>query len=117
MMPPGSPAARLPVNTKKEHEIPLFRDLLDKIPAQDLKDAVICADQMHTQRKHAAKTGKAGTFSLFTIGGNQHKLFDAASALPWRALAGESWTIDRGHGRVHARTITTLPPAEQIPGK
>ncbi len=108
----GTTAAQLPVNTKKTNEIPVFRDLLKKIP--DLKDAVISADQMHTQRKHAKAIGAAGAFFLFTIGGNQEKLFDAADALPWRAFAGEAWTVDRGHGRTDARTIKTLPPAEQI---
>ena len=113
----GTTAAQLPVNTRKENEIPVFRDLLDKIPADDLKDAVISADQMHTQRKHVRKIEKAGAFFLFTIGGNQQKLFDAADALPWRALAGESWTVDRGHGRVDVRTIKTLPPAGLITEK
>ena len=113
----GTTAAQLPVNTRKENEIPVFRDLLDKIPAGDLKDAVISADQMHTQRKHVKKIEKAGAFFLFTIGGNQQKLFDAADALPWRALAGESWTVDRGHGRVDVRTIKTLPPAGLITEK
>jgi predicted transposase YbfD/YdcC len=90
------------------------RDLLDKIPADDLKDAVISADQMHTRRAHAQKIEAAGAFFLFTIGDNQEKLFDAADALPWRAFAGEAWTVDRGHGRIDARTIKTLPPTEQI---
>jgi hypothetical protein len=72
---------------------------------------------MHTQRKHVKKIGKAGAFFLFTIGGNQQKLFDAADALPWRAFAGEAWTIDRGHGRIDVRTIKTLPPAGLIAGK
>jgi predicted transposase YbfD/YdcC len=110
----GTTAAQLPVNTKKENEIPVFRDLLDKIPAGDLKDAVISADQMHTQRRHVQKIEKAGAFFLFTIGGNQQKLFDAADALPWRDFAGEAWTVDRGHGRVDARTIKTLPPSGLI---
>jgi predicted transposase YbfD/YdcC len=108
----GTTAAQLPVNTSKENEIPVFRDLLDKIP--DLKDAVISADQMRTQHKHAEKIEAAGAFFLFTIGDNQEKLFDAADALPWRALAGEAWTVGRGHGRVDARTIKTLPPNEAI---
>ena len=69
---------------------------------------------MHTQRKHAAKIDKAGAFFLFTIGGNQRKLFDAADALPWRAIAGEAWTVDRGHGRIDVRTIKTLPPTPAI---
>jgi predicted transposase YbfD/YdcC len=110
----GTTAAQLPVNTKKTNEIPVFRDLLDKIPPGDLKDAVISADQMHTQRKHAKKIDAAGAYFIFTIGDNQEKLFDAADALPWRAIAGEAWTVDRGHGRIDARTIKTLPPAAQI---
>ena len=48
----GTTAAQLPVD-KKTNEIPVFRELLEKIPAGDLEDAVITADQMHTQRKHA----------------------------------------------------------------
>jgi predicted transposase YbfD/YdcC len=110
----GTTAAQLPVNTKKENEIPVFRDLLDKIPAGDLKDAVISADQMHTQRKHARKIEAAGAYFIFTIGDNQEKLFDAADALPWRDFAGKAWTVDRGHGRIDARTVKTLPPTELI---
>jgi predicted transposase YbfD/YdcC len=109
----GTTAAQLPVD-KKTNEIPVFRDLLDKIPPGDLKDAVISADEMHTQRKHAKKIEAAGAYFIFTIGGNQEKLFDAADALPWKAFAGEAWTVDRGHGRVDARTIKTLPPTPQI---
>lgn len=110
----GTTAAQLPVNTKKENEIPVFRDLPDKIPPEDLKGAVISADQMHTQRKHAEKIDAAGGFFLFTIGDNQEKLSDAADALPWRAFSGEDWTVDRGHGRIDVRTIKTLPPNEAI---
>jgi len=110
----GTTAAQLPVNTKKTNEIPVFRDLLDKIPGDDLTGAVISADQMHTQRKHAKKIEAAGAYFIFTIGDNQQKLFDAADALPWRAFAGEAWTVDRGHGRIDVRTIKTLPPTGQI---
>jgi predicted transposase YbfD/YdcC len=109
----GTTAAQLPVHGKT-NEIPVFRDLLEKIPPGGLKDAVISADQMHTQRKHAEKIDAAGAFFIFTIGGNQEKLFDAADALPWRAFAGEAWTVDRGHGRIDARTIKALPPTAQI---
>ncbi len=109
----GTTAAQLPVDGKT-NEIPVFRDLLDKIPGGDLKGAVISADQMHTQRRHAGKIDAAGAFFIFTIGDNQEKLFDAADALPWRSFAGQAWTVDRGHGRTDARTIKTLPPTEQI---
>jgi len=109
----GTTAAQLPVHGKT-NEIPVFRDLLKKIPAGDLKDAVISADQMHTQRKHARQIRAAGAHFVFTIGENQPGLSGAADALPWESFAGEAWTIDRGHGRVDARTIKTLPPTEQI---
>lgn len=102
------------MHTEKTNEIPVFRDLLDKIPPEELEDAIISADQMHTQREHVKKITAAGAFFLFTIGDNQQKLFDAADALPWRAIAGETWTVDRSHGRVDARTIKTLPPNEPI---
>jgi hypothetical protein len=110
----GTTAAQLPVNTKKTNEIPVFLDLLDKIPPGDLKGAVVSGDQMHTQRKAVKKIDAAGGFFLFTIGDNQAKLFDAADALPWRSFLGEAWTVDRGHGRIDARTIKTMPPAGQI---
>jgi predicted transposase YbfD/YdcC len=110
----GTTAAQLPVDVKKTNEIPVFRQLPGKIPAAGLKDAVITADQMHTQRKHARKIEAAGAFFIFTIGENQKRLFDAAGALPWESIAGEAWTVDRGHGRADARTIKTLPPTERI---
>ena len=71
---------------------------------------MITADEMHTQRKHARKIDAAGGFFVFTIGENQPKLFAAADALPWESIAGDAWTVDRGHGRVDVRTIKTLPP-------
>ena len=108
----GTTAAQLPVDVRKTKEIPVFRQLLKKIP--DLAGAVITADQMHTQRKHARAIDAAGAFFLFTIGENQPLLFDAAGALPWESVAGEAWTVDRGHGRVDVRTIKTLPPTERI---
>ncbi len=107
----GTTAAQLPVGVKKTNEIPVFRDLLEKIPQEDLKGAVISADEMHTQREHARKIHAAGAFLIFTIRENQPRLFDAADALPWKSIAGEAWTVNRGHGRVDARTIKTLPPS------
>ena len=110
----GTTAAQLPVDVMKTNEIPVFRQLLGKIPDADLKDAVITADQMHTQRKHARQIDAAGAYFIFTIGENQPRLFDAADALPWESVAGEAWTVDRGHGRIDVRTIKTLPPTERI---
>jgi predicted transposase YbfD/YdcC len=110
----GTTAAQLPVDVTKTNEIPVFRQLLRKIPGEDLAGAVITADQMHTQREHARKIDAAGAFFIFTIGENQPGLFAAAGALPWESVAGEAWTVDRGHGRTDVRTIKTLPPTERI---
>jgi len=108
----GTTAAQLPVDVRKTNEIPVFRELLKKVP--DLAGAVITADQMHTQRKHARVIEAAGAFFIFTIGENQPLLFEAAGALPWESVAGEAWTVDRGHGRTDVRTIKTLPPTGRI---
>jgi DDE_Tnp_1-associated len=110
----GTTAAQLPVDVTKTNEIPVFRQLLGKIPAGGLAGAVITADQMHTQREHTRLIDAAGAFYVFTIGENQPLLFAAADALPWQSVAGEAWTVDRGHGRVDARTIKTLPPTRGI---
>jgi hypothetical protein len=61
----GTTAAQLPVNVKKTNEIPVFRDLLKKVP--DLAGAVISADEMHTQRRHARDIHAAGAFYIFTL--------------------------------------------------
>ena len=106
----GTTAAQLPVNTKKTNEIPVFRQLLNKIPDGDLAGAVITADQMHTQRKHATLIRRKGAYWVLTIGENQPKLFAAADAMCWRAVAVDAWTADRGHGRIDVRTIKVLPP-------
>ncbi|MGH3232979.1 MAG: ISAs1 family transposase, partial [Streptosporangiaceae bacterium] len=110
----GTTGAQLPAGTRKTNEIPVFRQLLKKIPGEELKGAVITADQMHTQREHARRIRAAGAHFIFTIGENQPRLFGAAGALPWESVAGEAWTVDRGHGRTDVRTIKTLPPTERI---
>ena len=110
----GTTAAQLPVDVTKTNEIPVCRKLLEKIPAEELRGAVLTLDQMHTQRRLARLIRKAGARYVFTIGGNQPKLFAAADALPWPSVAGEAWTVDRGHGRIDVRTIKTLPPTGLI---
>jgi hypothetical protein len=107
-------AAQLPVNTAKTSEIPVFRELLKKIPDADLEGAVITACQMHTQRKHARLIAGKGGYFIFTIGGNQPKLFDAADDLCWKSVAAGAWTVDRGHGRTDVRVIKAMPATERI---
>jgi DDE_Tnp_1-associated len=110
----GTTAAQLPVDVRKTNEIPVFRALLGKIPDADLEGAVVTADQMHTQRKHARLIAAKGGHFVFTIGGNQPRLFAAADALCWESVAVEDWTVDRGHGRTDARTIKAMPATEPI---
>ena len=109
----GTTAAQRPVDVKT-NEIPVFRQLLKKIPDQDLAGAVVTADQMHTQREHARQIAARDAYFVFTIGENQPGLFDAADALCWKSVAVEAWTADRGHGRVDVRTIKTMPATARI---
>jgi len=109
----GTTAGQLPVDVKT-NEIPVFRVLLGKIPDQDMKDAVVTADQMHTQREHARLIVRKGGHFVFTIGENQPGLFDAADTLCWGSVAVEAWTVDRGHGRIDVRVIKTMPATGRI---
>ena len=108
----GTVLAQLAVDTTKTNEIPVFRKLMALIGC--LAGAVITADQMHTQRKHATYLRKRGAHYVFTIGENQPKLYAAAGALPWKHIAAEHATVDRGHGRVELRTIAVLPATPRI---
>jgi DDE_Tnp_1-associated len=89
----GTVAAQLPIDTKT-NEIPMFGPLLDRI--EDLTDTVVTADQLHTQRAHATYLHHRGAHYVFTVGHNQPRLFAALDALPWRDIAIEHATVDRG---------------------
>lgn len=111
----GTTGAQLVVDVKKTNEIPVAPKLLKQIPAEELRGAVMTLDQMHTQRKLARLIcGKLQAAYVFTIGGNQPNLYEAADALPWKSVAGEAWSAGRGHGRIDVRTIKTLPPNDLI---
>jgi hypothetical protein len=58
----------------KSNEISAFTPLLDQIPS--LKNVVISADMMHTQRKHARYLHRRGAYYVLPVGGNQPGLFD-----------------------------------------
>jgi predicted transposase YbfD/YdcC len=107
----GTIAAQMPI-TAKTNEIPMFAPLLDRI--DDLTDTVVTADQLHTQRAHATYLHQQGAHYVFTVGENQPRLYTALDALPWKDIAIEHATLDRGHGRIEVRTIKTLPPTEQL---
>ncbi|MFY1636778.1 ISAs1 family transposase [Solwaraspora sp. WMMB335] len=105
----GTVAAQHEVPVDKTNEITVFQPLLDQLDDCTVAGRVITADQLHTQREHARYLHRRHAFYVFTIGGNQPKLFAAVDALPWQAIAVEHATIDRGHGRIEVRTIRTLP--------
>ncbi|MFF4779678.1 ISAs1 family transposase [Microtetraspora fusca] len=98
--------ATLDVGTKS-NEITAFAPLLDQIGC--LKNVVISADRLHTQRKHARYLHRREAFYVFPVGGNQAGLFDQLDALAWKDVPIEWTTYDRGHGRTEIRTIQVLP--------
>ncbi|GIH73550.1 ISAs1 family transposase [Sphaerimonospora thailandensis] len=112
----GTVAAQRPVATDKTNEITVFAPLLDQLGDAELAGTVVTADQLHTQRGHATYLHRRDAFYVFTVGGNQKRLFAALDALPWRQIAVEHATVDRGHGRIEIRTIRTLPVTERIAG-
>lgn len=97
----GTTAAQLPVNVAKTSEIPVFRQLLKKIP-----DAEITADQMHNQREQerALRVHDRGEPAL-TVRRRR------------RAVLGISGRggLDRGH--VDVRVIKTMPATERKLGR
>lgn len=102
----GITVAQLDVDGKS-NEITAFIPLLDQIP--DLKNVVISADMMHTQREHAAYLHRRGAYFVLPVGGNQPGLFDRLDALAWREVPIGWTTYDRGHGRQEIRTIQVRP--------
>jgi predicted transposase YbfD/YdcC len=112
----GTVAAQHEVPVDKTNEIKVFQPLLDQLDDTTVTGSVVTADQMHTQREHARYLHRRHAFYVFTLGGNQPKLFAAVNALPWHLIAVEHATIDRGHGRIEVRTIRTLPAGDTIAG-
>jgi len=90
--------------TAKSNEIPAVQGLLKLF---DLEGVVVTVDAMHTQTGTAEQIISGGGDYVFTIKGNQPKLFEACKALPWRDVPGHT-TTTRGHGRTATRTIKVL---------
>jgi predicted transposase YbfD/YdcC len=90
--------------TAKSNEIPAVQGLLKLF---DLTGVVVTADAMHTQVDTATQITAAGGDYVFTVKGNQRKLFEACKALPWQDVASHT-VRTRGHGRTATRTITVV---------
>ena len=86
----------------KTNEIPQFSVLLD---GMDIAGAVITADAMHAQRRHATYLASRGAHYLLTVKRNQPGLFAQLAALPWRQVPAADDTRERGHGRDERRTL------------
>jgi predicted transposase YbfD/YdcC len=112
----GTIAAQQQVPVDKTNEIRVFQPLIDQLDDTTVTGTVFTTDQLHTQREHARYIHGRDGFYVFTVGGNQPKLFTAIDALPWHLIAVEHATIDRGHGRIEVRTIRTLPATPTITG-
>lgn len=108
----GTTATQHEVPVDKTNEITVFQPLLDQLDDTTMAGTVVTADQLHTQRDHARYLHRRDAFYVFTVGGNQPRLFAAIDALPWHLIAVEHATIDRGHGRIEVRTIRTLPAGD-----
>jgi predicted transposase YbfD/YdcC len=112
----GTIAAQHQVPVDKTNEIRVFQPLFDQLDDTTVAGTLVTADQPHTQREHARHLHRRNAFYVFTVGGDQPKLFAAIDALPWHLIAVEHATIDRGHGRIEVRTIRTLPATPAITG-
>jgi predicted transposase YbfD/YdcC len=112
----GTVAAQRVVEVDKTNEITVFGPMVDQISDAQVTGTVFTADQLHTQRDTARYIHGRDGFYVFTVGGNQPRLYAAVDALPWTRIAVEHATIDRGHGRIEVRTIRTLPAGDTIAG-
>jgi predicted transposase YbfD/YdcC len=98
----------------KSNEIPAFAPLLDRI---DLRDVVVTADAMHTQRAHAEHVITAGGHYPLVVKGNQKKLRGQLRHLPWRQIPLQARTAGAGHGRREVRRlkVCTVRPGLLFP--
>ncbi|MFY1632270.1 ISAs1 family transposase [Solwaraspora sp. WMMB335] len=112
----GTIAAQHAVPVDKTNEITVFGPMVDQISDSQVTGTVFTADQLHTQREHARYRHSRAAFFVFTVGGNQPRLFAAIDTVAWHLIGVEHATIDRGHGRIEVRTIRALPATPTIAG-
>ena len=88
----------------KSNEIPTVRTLSATF---DLKGVVVTVDAMHTQIDTATAIIDAGGDYVFTVKGNQPKLYAACKNLPWKDVPSHT-SVQKGHGRRAHRAIKVL---------
>jgi predicted transposase YbfD/YdcC len=98
----------------KTNEINAFTPLLDRI---DITDAIITADALHTQHRHADYLLGRGAHYLLMVKRNQPSLHRQLRALPWATIPAMDRTHDKGHGRIESRTVklTTVTAGIRFP--
>jgi predicted transposase YbfD/YdcC len=98
----------------KTNEINAFTPLLDRI---DITDAIITADALHTQHRHADYLLGRGAHYLLMVKRNQPSLHRQLRALPWATIPAMDRTRDKGHGRIESRTVklTTVTAGIRFP--
>jgi predicted transposase YbfD/YdcC len=86
----------------KTNEINAFAPLLNRI---DITGAIITADALHTQHRHADYLINRGAHYLLTVKRNQPSLHRQLAALPWDQVPAVHLTRNKGHGRIESRTL------------
>jgi predicted transposase YbfD/YdcC len=84
--------------------------LLDRI---DITGAIITADALHTQHRHADYLIGRGAHYVLTVKRSQPSLHRQLAALPWAQIPTVEHTHDKGHGRIQSRSLklADVPPA------
>lgn len=106
----------------KENEITAAPELLRTIP---LKNRVVCADAMHTQRKLSVQILAQGGDYLWVAKKNQPTLQADIARFFQPAEHAAGWhvpplpytiarTVDKGHGRLETRQLTLMTDEEQF---
>ncbi|HEX2289211.1 MAG TPA: ISAs1 family transposase, partial [Pseudonocardiaceae bacterium] len=86
----------------KTNEINAFVPLLDRI---DITGAIITADALHTQHRHADYLIGRGAHYVLTVKRNQPSLHRQLATLPWAQVPAVDLTHDKGHGRIESRSL------------
>ena len=89
--------------SEKHNEITYFKPLLEGI--KDLKDVIVSADALHTQREHAEYLHSREAHYVLTVKGNQPKLHEQLRALPWKRVRAGNKTRNTANGRDIERTV------------
>jgi predicted transposase YbfD/YdcC len=110
----GVVLGQTPVDAKT-NEITAFTPLLERIDrAAPLAGAVITADALHTQDRHARWLHDHDAHYVFIVKGNRPTLRTQLADLPWQTVPIVDDVRGRGHGRAETRTLQLCAVAAGI---